>query len=446
MNRIKKILYTISKGLNYDFCPSFNQYVYWLKQPIGWVVCGAGFSASVGFLIGPQGFVLMWSFIALLIVGCVWPWLSMKGLSCSLAFVENTSVEGEATKIRLEVTNRWPWPVYGMTLEGELLQDVVENDDKIVVALKRIPALSVSRFTWDYVPVKRGVLPKEAPIIATGFPFGIYHTSQPVDVSGQTVVHPKCTDLEGVPELEGTNFNIEGMMSDRSGHDGDTIGVRNFRQGDTLRNIHWAKTAAKSRLIVREKQTCAQQPIAVVLDLTPSSHEGHGSRSSYEWGIRIAASVCRHLHCHRSYVELFCLGLAAETKNKQTNRRGITALLNYLAELPELPALRVAIEGDESRISIRDLSDSKFFKTFIIKTNRSELPGESTNSFPIIMNTDGFVPDDQVNLEAYLDEAETNQREHSRTANSKDQILVSQVNNASDEFAMGWNQGVGCEL
>ena len=399
MNRIKKILHKVSKGLNHDFCPGANQYVYWLKQPIGWVVCGAGFSASVGFLIGPQGFVLMWSFLALLLVGCVWPWLSMKGLSCSISFLESTSVEGEPTKIRLEVTNRWPWPIYGMTVEGELLQDVVDNDDKIVVSLKRIPALAVSRFTWDYVPVKRGILPREAPIIATGFPFGIYTTSRPVEVSGQTVVHPQCTHLEGVPELEGTNFNIEGMMSDRSGNDGDTIGVRNFRQGDSLRNIHWAKTAASSRMVVRERQTCAQQPIAVVLDLTPESHKGVGSRSSYEWSIRIAASVCKHLHGHRSYVELKCLGLSRDVKPSQTNRRGLNSLLNYLAELPELESQRVDQNETDEKPQRQTWEQTGYFKTFIIRTDLSQVLGGSSNNFPIIINTEGFVPDEMMDLD-----------------------------------------------
>ena len=76
----------LNGGLNYDFCPWANRYVYWLKDPIGWVVCGALFSALVGFFLGPQGFVLMWSFIALLVVGAVWPWLCMKRLECRLLF------------------------------------------------------------------------------------------------------------------------------------------------------------------------------------------------------------------------------------------------------------------------------------------------------------------------------------------------------------------------
>jgi hypothetical protein len=58
----------LNSGLNHDFCPGLNRYVYVLKKPLGWTICGAAFSALVGFFIGPQGFVLMWSFLALLVM------------------------------------------------------------------------------------------------------------------------------------------------------------------------------------------------------------------------------------------------------------------------------------------------------------------------------------------------------------------------------------------
>ena len=64
--------------LNYDFCPSANAYLYWLKQPVGWVVCGAIASLLVGLFIGPQGYVLTGAFLTLLLLGVSWPWLCMR--------------------------------------------------------------------------------------------------------------------------------------------------------------------------------------------------------------------------------------------------------------------------------------------------------------------------------------------------------------------------------
>ena len=85
-SKILGIINTLVSGMNYDFCPSFNRYVYWLKQPIGWLVCAIISSFLVGMFIGPQGFVLMWAFLALLVLGAVWPLLSVKAITCQLSF------------------------------------------------------------------------------------------------------------------------------------------------------------------------------------------------------------------------------------------------------------------------------------------------------------------------------------------------------------------------
>ena len=109
----------LASALNYDFCPSFNRYLYWLKQPIGWLVCAILSSCLVGLFIGPQGFVLMWSFLALLVLGAVWPLLSVKAISCQLSFSKQRSAEGEDTVAILEITNHWPVPFFGLMIVGD---------------------------------------------------------------------------------------------------------------------------------------------------------------------------------------------------------------------------------------------------------------------------------------------------------------------------------------
>ena len=214
---VSHVIRWVGLGLNHDFCPSFNKYVYWLKRPIGWVISAILFSAMVGLLIGQQGFVLMWSLIAFLVVGAIWPWLGMKGIGCRLEFDVQNSAEQQPTSARLIVTNRWPIPVFGLTVEGQFLQDIFNDDDKVAIGLKRIPALSESEFKWEFKPERRGVLPQEPPVVATGFPFGLYQSQKTISLQRQIVVWPKCETLMSVHELDGVNFNIEGGLSDRPG-------------------------------------------------------------------------------------------------------------------------------------------------------------------------------------------------------------------------------------
>jgi len=321
-------------GANHDFCPGFNKYVYWLKEPIGWVVCGAAFSLLIGIFIGPQGFVLAGAFVALLVLGAAWPWLSMKGLVCRLNFHESRSQENEATRVILEVTNRWPFPSFGMMVSGQFLQDLVDPDDVVAVALKRVPAWSKSRFEWPIEPKRRGILPGGTPELKTGFPFDLWTASKDIEVEGQTIVWPQCVDLDGVPELGGNHFNIDGASSTRAGKDGETIGVREYRQGDSIRNIHWSRTAQLNRLIVKERQSFTQKPIGVVIDLNPENHAGLGQQSTYECAIRTVASVVKHLHQHQAHIDLFCVGLPGSLVSRASNQNGLGPMMDFLAMLP----------------------------------------------------------------------------------------------------------------
>ena len=124
------------------------------------------------------------------------------------------------------------------------------------------------------------------------------------------------------------------------GHDGDVIGTRPYRYGDSTRHVNWAKTASSGRLVVLERQTAAQKSIRIVMDLASKHHHGFGSRGSYEWAIRIAATLAKHLHLHQSQIRLSCSGLPAEFANESTNARGLSPILDFLAMLPTLDQLK----------------------------------------------------------------------------------------------------------
>ena len=324
------------RGLNHDFCPSFNRYVYWLKKPIGWVVSAALFSFLVGLFIAPQGFVLMWSFVALIAFGAAWPWLSMKGLSCTLFFDQKRSEENEPTHVIVEITNRWPIPAFGLLVSGKFLQELREEDDIVAVSLKHVPAWSVSRFEWEIKPSRRGRLPVEAPKLMTAFPFGFYDASSEIKVEGNTLVWPARQNLQGSPSVQGSQISIEGSASRRAGNDGDTIGVRDYRQGDSIKQVHWSQTARLNRIIVRERQACSSNPVRVIVDLTREHHEGDINQNSYEPSIRLAATICSHFHQRHAEINLKCLGLPENIASGSANRLGLTSILDHLALLPQL--------------------------------------------------------------------------------------------------------------
>lgn len=82
------------------------------------------------------------------------------------------------------------------------------------------------------------------------------------------------------------------------------MGTRPFREGDSLRRVHWAQTARQQTLIVTERQAPLTTSVRIVLDLSPLSHPAKDRSHTVEQCIRVAASLCESLHGQHCRVEL----------------------------------------------------------------------------------------------------------------------------------------------
>ena len=393
MKKLKQLSATLFRLANHDFCPLFNQYVYWLKKPIGWVVAGTFFSILIGLFVGPQGYIMAVAFAALLVLGLVWPWLSMKGIRCQLTIPNGPMKENEAGEIVLGVRNYWPVPVFGLIFEGDFLQNFNADEEPIAFSLKRVPAFSHTEFPVSIVPHRRGLLPSGEVRIRNGFPFGLADVSQPVLDVDSTLVWPQCEPLQGSPPAEGSVLNLVGALADKAGNDGETIGVRCYREGDRLRNIHWAQTVRSQKLMVRERQTISSTAATVLLDLSPNHHTGFGIDSSFEWAIRIAASICLQLHRTNSSVRLVCLGLKNADLNCVANHTGIEKVMDFLARLPTLQ-MQQELTAHEIRNTYKNWSRSN--QTFFVCTTGSELEKFTDSDISsIVIALDGFKNEDE---------------------------------------------------
>ena len=313
---------------NHDFCPWANRYVYWLKQPIGWFVIAASASLLIGLTLAPQGIVMFAAIMAFMLMGVLWPWIEMRGLGCRLRFVKSRLREGESVRIRLDIVNRWPWPVRGLAIERGFFAEADGAGNPTAVALARVPGWSKSSCYWEFRPPRRGVYPAERPVLATGFPFGIWHARREIEVVGELIVWPQMVRLDSVPPVRGQDFAVAGMLSNHTGNEGDVLGVRPYRQGDSLRKIHWPQTARHDRLIVCERQATARRTVRVTIDTRPAFHRGSVTQGTLEWAIRIGATVCRQFHAHNSRVE--CI-LGGRCLVAEPGPVGIQRLLDSLA-------------------------------------------------------------------------------------------------------------------
>ena len=312
----------------HDFCPWTNRYVYWLKQPIGWFVVGATASLLVAICLAPHAWVIFGSLVVVMVLGVIWPWVAIRGATATAAFDCRRCREGDLIQVRLAVYNRCPWPLWGLAVEKGFFINSVETADQPVTALARVPGWSKSEFVFDFRPNRSGVSPHAAPELATCFPFGIWRAHREVTVPRELLVWPHTTTLTSIPSLGGDVADVIGMLFDRPGNEGDTIGVRPFREGDRLRSIHWAQTARRDSFIVIERQSMARRLVVITVDVSVFVGSEGNDLGSLETAIRVAASLAQEFHAHHAQVR-FVMGSVDVLLKPSV--RGLHQLLDALA-------------------------------------------------------------------------------------------------------------------
>ncbi len=70
--------------------------------------------------------------------------------------------------------------------------------------------------------------------------------------------------------------------------------VREYRQGDDVRRIHWRSTARWGDLMVRREEQAWDPSASIMLDSRSAAHAGRGMQNSMEWAISAAASIAIH--------------------------------------------------------------------------------------------------------------------------------------------------------
>ena len=133
------------------------------------------------------------------------------------------------------------------------------------------------------------------PHLRIGDPFDLWEDNRTLDARAEVLVVPNVVPLTGMPSSSGARSAASGRaVVGTVGGDPD-IGVREYRNGDDIRTIHWRASARHDDLMVRLEEPVSHGGATILIDHRTVAHRGSGASSSLETAVVLAASISLHL-------------------------------------------------------------------------------------------------------------------------------------------------------
>jgi uncharacterized protein (DUF58 family) len=215
------------------------------------------------------------------------------GLSARRHLLPARVPAGDDSDVVLEVHAHGQVPAGGLLLEDGVPYTLGGRPRFVVERLRR---RGTARLGYRVHPTMRGVHqlgPLRARITD---PFGLAEFERELAGQSRVVVVPRTVPLSGMPGGSGTGVGDDGSVRLRSGQGEDDAVVRQYRQGDDLRRVHWRTTARRDELMVRVEERPWRGGTTVLLDRRLPAHRGTGPTASLEWAVSMCGSICLHLH------------------------------------------------------------------------------------------------------------------------------------------------------
>lgn len=157
--------------------------------------------------------------------------------------------------------------------------------------LDRVEPKGIRAVSYPVHSEVRGQFPVGPLSVRLTDPFGLCQLTRSFATTSNLIVTPVVTPLPGV-RLGGDWAGGGGATSRSVAASGSNdAAIRDYRQGDDRRKIHWRSTARVGELMVRREEEAFQSRACLVLDSREQAHRGDGPGSSFEWAVSAAASI-----------------------------------------------------------------------------------------------------------------------------------------------------------
>jgi uncharacterized protein (DUF58 family) len=134
---------------------------------------------------------------------------------------------------------------------------------------ERVVELERGRGRYELQAVPRGRYRFEPVRIRVEDPFGLARAELPVGEDQALVVYPRLVELERLFSEGGSHAQDGRRLLLRRPTGFELHSVREYQEGESLRNVHWRSTARRGALMVKELEDAPRDEVCVLLDGLP---------------------------------------------------------------------------------------------------------------------------------------------------------------------------------
>jgi uncharacterized protein (DUF58 family) len=314
----------------------------------GYAFLAVGLAVTIGGMLTGQrdvvriGMVL----IAICLLALVLVITARLRLSCRRSIEPQQTQLGSALTGRIDITVESPLPAGIVLLEdsippqlGQPPRFTLDRPRMHQVQTVQYPLSGQLRGRWICGPLK----------IRITDPFGLVRADRRFETTNEVWVTPR---IHSLPTL--TTTGDQGQTGDAQPHlvgvvGADDVLIREYRDGDDVRRVHWPSTARRGELMVRREEQSSERSALIVLDTRVRAHAGSGTDDSLEWAVSATASIGLHLIDNGYAIELFdAAGKLAPGEPGAANQSASAQLLiQQLSQLParSVPSMRTGVEA-----------------------------------------------------------------------------------------------------
>jgi uncharacterized protein (DUF58 family) len=208
------------------------------------------------------------------------------------------------------------------------------------------------RIYWSQTLLtRRGVFPLGPTVLASGDLFGLFPVSITIPAQDSLLVYPLMFHIRSFPNPAGLLPGGEALRRRTHQVTPNASGVREYSPGDGMNRIHWASTARRNRIMIKEFELDPLAEVWIFLDaerfgqasLPEQSQEFNVLNywrkptqaklppSTEEYGVSIAASVASHFIRRGRSVGLVSAGRHLTLLSADRGGRQLGKILEALA-------------------------------------------------------------------------------------------------------------------